>query len=400
MKLSEGKGLNRNIDLSFSRRQTEIMRGVSIILIMLHNLIHLYPGVLGESEFNYLKGNISFFFDKLHHGSPVFISDMLSFLGWYGVPVFIFISGYGLTKRYDANLCDGYALPDKIDGQYSTWRFIRRNWIKLIKLVALGSMIFFSYEILRFLVSGGKIDIILIIEILIPVTCLNDLVQFWIETVPGVYWYIGLAFELYVIYALLVKGRSETGLWILTGICFFAFILFRRFPLMGTGEQFEVYMRHNFVGWMLPFACGISLARHPIQKLYKVIIVGIGCLILFIPAFKSVYTWQFTSVFAVGIIIIISLIFDVIPYWNSIWQQIGKISAFLYVVHPIVRHFTGFYTFGSGEPPTFLVCSGYILLSILGALLYRYLTGLIFSSKYHNRLFHNQSSEDLTRNLK
>ncbi|MBD5295448.1 MAG: acyltransferase [Bacteroides sp.] len=367
------QGLNREIDAGLSWRLTEIMRGVSIILIMLHNLFHVYPTIVKECEFTYSPGLTKMFFDKLAHSDGFTLFHILSFLGWFGVPVFIFLSGYGLTRRYDAGHCDSF----------DRWGFIRRNWIKLFQLMLLGVSIFFVDQIVNDLIRGEGIKWGALWRILIPLTELNDVVQLWGGTIPGVYWYFGLAFEFYVFYALCVQGHRQRWMWIFTAICFFAFFYFSKHPILTDDpNRFEAYIRHNIVGWMLPFACGVWLGRARRIRLLTVILILVTSFVLFLPSQKNIYTWQFSAVFAVGIIFTISLLFAKIPYWTDLWGWIGRLSAYLFVAHPIVRHLTRTLTFSNPNQdpalPAVVPTLIYVALTFLAALLYRYINSLLF----------------------
>lgn len=76
------------------------MRGVAIVFIMLHNLLHLVIPTL-ENEFVFQIERTRFFMNEVFSGGVDVVQDIFSFLGWYGVAVFLFLSGYGLTLKYD-----------------------------------------------------------------------------------------------------------------------------------------------------------------------------------------------------------------------------------------------------------------------------------------------------------
>ena len=59
---------------------TLVLRGMSILIIILHNYIHRFSNVVFDSG--------------------LFL-DLISHYGHYGVPVFVFQSGYGLVMKYE-----------------------------------------------------------------------------------------------------------------------------------------------------------------------------------------------------------------------------------------------------------------------------------------------------------
>ncbi len=363
------------INVDFSRKQTEIMRGVGIILIMMHNLMHSFSPVLKESEFYFDPWLIGRFFNILSDGSPTIVYDVISFLGWYGVPVFVFLSGYGLVRKYEYPQ-NGKRINFQKGESIKVREFLKRNWLKLFRLMFFGVLFFLCEELINCWMIHRVPTIESMVGILIPLTCMNDLIQFRFETIPGVYWYFGLTFELYILYAWIVNGKRPIWLWLLTALTFFSFIAV---AISGGGSsvKIEEFLRHNFTGWMLPFALGIGIARNPRQNVLTILSFVILSLFLFLPSLKSIWTWQLTGVMAVVVIVLISVLFSYIPYWSVLWQWIGRLSAFIFVCHPIVRHFLGRYVFDifvPGALPTATIEFTYILSTFLLAILYRFLT--------------------------
>lgn len=92
---------NNKNEAFFSKSDTTFFKGLSIILIVIHNYTHLINGFQIENEFWFDTDNIHKFFSKL--GSlnlMVSLSGFFSFFGHYGVQIFFFFSAYGLTIQY------------------------------------------------------------------------------------------------------------------------------------------------------------------------------------------------------------------------------------------------------------------------------------------------------------
>jgi len=80
-----------------SRENSLILRGVAILFIMLHNFLHLEQyGFTGENEMSFSAEKAFGFFNAVSNDSNV-IAEFLSHLGWIGVPVFVFLTGYGIA---------------------------------------------------------------------------------------------------------------------------------------------------------------------------------------------------------------------------------------------------------------------------------------------------------------
>lgn len=76
------------------------MKGVAILFIVLHNLLH-WISQIKENEFSYSPEKTKLFFENLVTNADTLWLDIFSFLGWYGVATFLFLSGYGLVKKYE-----------------------------------------------------------------------------------------------------------------------------------------------------------------------------------------------------------------------------------------------------------------------------------------------------------
>ena len=86
-----------------SRNNSLMLRGVAILFIMLHNFLHFAQfGFTSENEGSFSSEKAVGFFDAIMGGSNVF-GEFLSHLGWIGVPVFVFLTGYGIALASPIN---------------------------------------------------------------------------------------------------------------------------------------------------------------------------------------------------------------------------------------------------------------------------------------------------------
>lgn len=113
-----------------SRKQSSLMRGIAMLLICLHNLFH-QNSLFKECEFAFYPERV-----KQLHNIPLtpwhLVEALFSFWGWYGVPIFIFLSGYGLVCKHELsakNLTPG--------------AYISHNYLKLIVLLIPGYLFYY-----------------------------------------------------------------------------------------------------------------------------------------------------------------------------------------------------------------------------------------------------------------
>ena len=175
-----------------SGSESQAMRGVAILCIMFHNFLHLVLPTV-ENEFSYSKLRTEIFVDSLAAQPAWALADVMSFLGWYGVAVFIFLSGYGLVRKYECG--NERDLP--------LWGFTKNRWLKLVKLMLIPMV---TFAVVWSCFKGE----IFPIEKLLQQLALVGNIAFPASIQPGVYWFFGLIFQLYVLYRLCIYRRSKT----------------------------------------------------------------------------------------------------------------------------------------------------------------------------------------------
>jgi len=86
---------NRSI---LTKENSLILRGMAILVIMYHNFLHMEVfGFCQENEMSFVQDKADIFFKCVSTPSPTIVFELISFLGWIGVPVFVFLTGYGLA---------------------------------------------------------------------------------------------------------------------------------------------------------------------------------------------------------------------------------------------------------------------------------------------------------------
>jgi len=317
---------------SISKNENLALRGLCILMIVLHNFIHVYlPYAENEMWFDSVKAE--FFITKIFYHP---ILGFLSYLGWLGVPMFFFLSGYGLHKKY------GNVVPNKLS-------FIKWHYIKLLLLA--GPII----------ILLNVLNKTTLLHIFGQLTLLNNIFgNNWI--MPTSFWYIRSAFEFYIIYAI-VLHRIHPKL--LLGIAFIitCSLIFLSWP---TVEM----LKNHHIGWILDFSLGVYIAKYGqymkyIEKVYASIIL----FILMIFSSVNEQTWMFSTVISILFFLSIKkyITFRPIVFF-------GTVSAFLYATHTVVRSiWVRLVDINYMNDNVFLIMlsiCGYFLISVLFAIVY------------------------------
>lgn len=303
-----------------SRSDCNAMRGLAIIGIFLHNYCHWLGPVVKENEYQYFQQNVDGMISSICAPDSLLPMHILSFLGHYGVPVFLFLSAYGLVMKYE-----------KKEGRMpSSFSFIRHHYMKLFKMMIIG---FVAFTMLDLITPGAHhykfIDIISMIGMFNNILPNPDDI-IW----PGPYWFFGLMLQLYIVYKLILCRRSSLLVILVMAVCVFGQLFFDP-----EGEAINRY-RYNFMGGMLPFGLGVLYARYGHRMsisgyasmfiLSSLLVCVLSCSILgwtFVPAFVCTAS--------IGLVKILSdSRFTSIKAF-LVWM--GSISAALFVCHPITR---------------------------------------------------------------
>ena len=299
------------------------MRGLAIIGIFLHNYCHWLGPMVKENEYTFNAENVTRMNHALVHPDGQLPLHLLSFFGHYGVPVFLFLSGYGLFKKYQ-------------DVQAPVGRFLYTHYLKLFRMMAVGFALFIAVDTLN--PPSWHYDSLKVISQLLM---FNNLLprpdkMIW----PGAFWFFGLMMQFYLLYRL-VLHRHHWGITaLLMALC--VIVQLQLPPLSETMNRY----RYNFMGGMLPFGLGLLYAQfHKSATLWgndnvKQSAALLVCIALAYYLSQSFLGWTFApAVICVATLLAAKLLARVAVmawlYRALCWM--GGISAALFVTHPITR---------------------------------------------------------------
>ena len=279
-----------------TRNECTAMRGIAILAIVLHNYCHFISKIVQENEYQFFVSHNEQLWQVISHPDELLPIHLFSFFGHYGVPVFLFLSGYGLVRKYETS-----------DDSCPPMRFVRYNYLKLLRMLIVGFSLFICVD----MVTPGRFQFHwdnVIAQLLMYINVLPEPEKtIW----PGIYWFFGLMMELYIVYRLLFYRRSS---WIAVALIVVCWLL-QAFcdPKGDTLNR----LRYNCIGGMLPFGLGIIAAR------VRTLRTDFHTWLLWIPVFIILGT--------------IALV-KAMPKWMlSIVTWFGSISAAMFVAHPIAR---------------------------------------------------------------
>ena len=313
-----------------TRNECTAMRGIAILAIVLHNYCHFISKIVQENEYQFFVSHNEQLWQVVTNPDALLPVHLLSFFGHYGVPVFLFLSGYGLVRKYETS--DNFCPPV---------RFVRYSYLKLLRMLFVGFSLFICVD----MVTPGRFQFHwdnVIAQLLMYINVLPEPEKtIW----PGIYWFFGLMMELYIVYRLLLCRRSS---WIVVALIVVCWLL--QAFCDPEGETLN-RSRYNCIGSMLHFGLGIIAARvrtlrtgsttptdseyAPYGPILWLLVFIISVALVFAMSFNF-HTWLLWI--PVFIILGTIALVKAMPKWMlSIITWFGSISAAMFVAHPIAR---------------------------------------------------------------
>ena len=364
------------------------LRGIAILVVITHNFLHVYPGILKENEQTFEVGKVQAYLDVLMHPGLDVVAQLVSFLLPYILAVYLFLSGYGLVRSYENQ------------GRHRGERaltFCVRHYLKLLKLVfpaiVMAGVLYALHSDLGWHFTWKRA----VLQSLFLTNYFPYATYLYIY-VP--WWFLGMILQVYVIYRLVMYAPPTASVWrryvLPVGIGVACCLLMRCISPEGLLQQ---WLHYNCVGHMLGFVGGVITARceHDVATGRGSRVAGAICTVLSLDTIKR-HDWRLDLllvVVALAAMLSFQLTFDT-WVWIDIPGMVGgcalvrllgrrllvplawlgKLSAAIYIIHPFLRKAL---IFQLGN--MWLAFSVFVVLTMLAAMAYQWIL-----QRYPNRI--------------
>lgn len=347
---------------TLSKNKTLEIKAIAIVVIALHNFFHwTEPYRCGENEFYFNPSRVRCFLDTLVSSPADCINTVISFLGHYGVVVFVLLSGYGLTLSM---------MKNKVGFR----EFICQRAVKLWLLLLVGVVVFFFSKLM---LDGELFSSYDMKNIGLRALFIHTLIPGCGTKMVGPWWFFGLIFQLYLLFPPLYRLLENNKVKMLTIIAMVC-VVFSYLCVYGLMPDIEVYVFMNAPGHLPVFVLGMWLARNPGREIPNVTMIV--ALIVFVLGnfYKALFPLTFLSV-------AVMTVFFIFPFGKKkehIEKQsrllvfMGKISMIVFVSNGVLRDpfvtMAGKLGTASGRYcSALLFLTTTIIISILGYFLYQ-----------------------------
>ncbi len=311
---------NRPCAPLLTRAECLALRGIAIIGIFLHNYCHWLGFAVKENEYTFRMSNCRNLVKAVAAPDANLAVHLVSFFGHYGVPVFLFLSAFGLVMKYERRQ------PSHDSVQEPACAFIASHYKKLFGMMVVGFVAFTMADA----VTPGAHRYRLI-DIVGQLLMFNNLMPdpdhvIW----PGPYWFFGLMLQLYIVYRLVLHRRSSWLAVLLVAVCWLVQML-----CSPDGDAIN-RVRYNFIGGMLPFGAGLLFARHgkSLSRPQWGVVAVVSAVAVWLFSFNF-QLWLWAPLMVCALCVALAKLMPQLMTAALAW--VGGISAALFVLHPITR---------------------------------------------------------------
>lgn len=234
---------------SITKTETNFFKGLAILMIVLHNFLHRFP-TPQENEMTFTPENIYNFLDIFRYDPAGIIRALFSFFGHFGVQIFIFLSAYGLTKKYL-----------KSQGSINYICFIKNRFIKIYPmfLLALLSYCIFMYgvNVLYRGLTFSEWFLPIVKPLFLKTTLLYNFYPGQGFSLVGPWWFLSLIFQFYLIFPFFLSFYKKYHTKFLIIISLIALII-----LMITKGYFgKISVYFTIIGHLPVLCLGVYFAN-------------------------------------------------------------------------------------------------------------------------------------------
>lgn len=302
-----------------SLRTSFIYRGIAILMIAIHNFMHLLPPKIGENEHNFDAHRILSYIDVLINSPELFIQSTFAFLGHYGVQIFIFLSAYGLTKKYaNSNISYGKFLIKRILKIYPLFVLSILLWAFYMGMFSTGafSMIIDNWELLSF-----------------KLLLISNFMPQQLYSISGPWWFVSLIVQFYIVFPLMLKLYNKYNykalmLFSLLGIVLTIYLE----PIL-----VDIHIAGTIITHLPEFSLGIWMATNSqiYLKYWAILLV----FIIFILAnlYSSLWVFSFSSILILLLIIFQVIIKNIHARAKQVILFVGTISMYIFYINGFMR---------------------------------------------------------------
>lgn len=308
--------------VELTRADASVIKALAILMIVAHNYFHQVKPFPGENEMAFHAETFwKMVFQIAEHPFDAF-HPIASFFGHYGVHIFLFMSGYGLTKK-----ALGYVQKHGGISWTDLWKVSLNQIAKIVSLTLVGVSILCLY---KYIAWGTLPDAEFFTKYLVFLTFMENLRPGDFGYFVSVWWFMALIVQFYLLFPIIFKGLSRHAYLTLSiGVVCQLLAVTIYEPLL---EQ-HVLVYATPLGQMVLFMLGGYLAMG--RRLSRWIVLPLVVVLPLTFIDPNFFHLSFVAV-TVFLMLAYGLLRErLIASKTLLW--IGGMSMFIYIVHGDLR---------------------------------------------------------------
>ena len=308
--------------VELTRADASVIKALAILMIVAHNYFHQVKPFPGENEMAFHAETFwNMVFQIAEHPFDAF-HPIASFFGHYGVHIFLFMSGYGLTKK-----ALGYVQKHGGISWTDLWKVSLNQIAKIVSLTLVGVSILCLY---KYIAWGTLPDAEFFTKYLVFLTFTENLRPGDFGYFVSVWWFMALIVQFYLLFPIIFKGLSRHAYLTLSiGVVCQLLAVSIYEPLL---EQ-HVLVYATPLGQMVLFMLGGYLAMG--RRLSRWIVLPLVVVLPLTFIDPNFFHLSFVAV-TVFLMLAYGLLRErLIASKTLLW--IGGMSMFIYIVHGDLR---------------------------------------------------------------
>lgn len=304
-------GVNLLKDRSFDKRQTNIAKGVAILLLLCHHLF-----LKGESYTSLISINgISF-------------ASASSTIGKVCVAMFLFLSGYGLNKSFSKN-CEAIIRGGNYKSRTRPQLLFVIN--HLIKLLSNYWLVFVIFVPLGLFFGRSFIDIYQGNPLCFVADFFGLSYLFFKGnvTMNATWWFMSIIIVYYIVFPILYRIQEYSNELLL---CIGIAILLLPLP---NFRELNTYFFPFVFGMYISKVDGFVVLGEKLGSTVNQVICCVLSMTAF-ACFRFVVFGTNDGLFAFSIILFSFLIISRIPILNKVLEELGKYSGLIFMFHTFI----------------------------------------------------------------
>lgn len=305
-----------------SKEQTNILKGVGILLIVLHNYFHNLKPIIGEQEFYFSPTAARNFLEVISNRPEEIVRILFSYFGHYGVQIFIFLSAYGFTRKYTGTEIK----PLEFFGQ-RTAKIYSAFFTCVVLYVVLGWVKeYFSGE-----------SVLDWPSLFWKMTALSNFIPGEALSPVGPWWFFSLIIQIYAVFPLLLKWHKVHGPKVLVAIAVASIVAELLFN--ATLRSHRLNINHTVLGHLPVICMGIYWGCTPKFNISGAAFVA--ALFVFLAANFHPLLWLVADVAFIVFFLYLQNYFlrylPLLPKTKWVLSYFGEISLYLFLVNGFLR---------------------------------------------------------------